>query len=345
MRLSTVRRNDGISKNPHKSADVKILQETLTLLGFDVGAADGKFGEGTEKIVREFQAQSEIIADGVVGPGTWKVLLSQAYPTLRLEDGWKQNMELNEKVKLMQTKLNAASFNVGTPDGKFGPGTEKQVKAFQSSTGLGADGVVGAGTWVALLQGGSAQSHGPSVKFQSNLATPSKIAQVFQCPNTQTAKYLPGVLAAMDKWKILDRLTLIGLCATIRIETGGFQPINEYGGTRYFTRMYEGRRDLGNTHQGDGARFHGRGYVQVTGRANYAEYGRKLGIGDQLVNNPDLALNPVYAAEIIARYFKDRNVDDACRAQDWRRARRLVNGGYNGWSEFQRFVQRGLQMM
>lgn len=342
MSLSTVRRNDGLSQNLNLSADVKALQETLNLLGFDAGKADGKFGSGTEAVVKEFQTKNDLEADGVVGSGTWQVLLSQAYPKLKLEDGWKQNLELNDKVKLMQTKLNDAGFNVGNPDGKFGPGTEKQVKAFQSSNGLGADGIVGTGTWSALLKGGSGA---PSVQFESSLATPEKIAHVFECPVSQTQQYFPGVLAAMDKWQILDRLTLIGLCATIRIETGGFRPINEYGGTRYFTRMYEGRRDLGNTQRGDGARFHGRGYVQITGRANYREYSRKLGLGNKLVDDPQLALNAVYAAEIIARYFKDRNVDDACRAQDWRRARRLVNGGYNGWGEFDHFVKRGLSML
>ncbi|MGB0564377.1 MAG: peptidoglycan-binding protein [Spirulinaceae cyanobacterium] len=342
MSLATVRRNDGLSQNQHLIADVKALQETLNLLGFKAGKVDGKFGSGTEAVVKDFQSQNNLEADGVVGSGTWKVLLEKAYPKLKLEDGWKQNMELGETVKLMQTKLNAAGFNVGTPDGKFGPGTEAKVKAFQSSNGLGADGIVGTGTWSALLKGGST---GPTVKFESSLATPAKIAQVFECPASQTEKYLPGVLAAMDKWGILDRLTLIGLCATIRIETGGFRPINEYGGNRYFTRMYEGRKDLGNTQRGDGARFHGRGYVQITGRANYREYSRKLGLGNKLVDNPELALNAVYGAEIIARYFKDRNVDDACRAQDWRRARRLVNGGYNGWGEFQHFVSRGLSML
>ena len=49
------------------------------------------------------------------------------------------------------------------------------------------------------------------------------------------------------------------------------QPISEYGDTAYFTRMYENRADLGNTQPGDGAKFHGRGYVQLTGRKNYSE--------------------------------------------------------------------------
>lgn len=343
MNLSTIRRNDGLSQNLHLQPEVKVLQSTLERLGFKVSKIDGKFGSDTEAQVKQFQTQQNLLADGVVGEGTWRTLFEAVYPKLQLEDGWRQNLELVPQVKWLQAALNAIGFEVGVADGKFGPGTAAQVKAFQQSTGLVVDGIVGASTWSELLVDVAAGRQKSS--FTSDFATPEKIADVYQCPVSQTRKYLPGVLTAMQKWELLDRLTLIGLCSTIRIETGGFQPINEYGGTQYFTRMYEGRKDLGNTQPGDGARFHGRGYVQITGRSNYQEYSRKLGLGDRLVENPELALDPTYSAEIIARYFKDRNVDDACRAQDWRRARRLVNGGYNGWNEFIHYVRRGLAMM
>ncbi len=173
------------------------------------------------------------------------------------------------------------------------------------------------------------------------LATPQVIADILKCPLKDAEAYLPGVLEALQKKNILDRLTLIGAIATIGVETGGFRPINEYGGPKYFTKMYEHRRDLGNNQPGDGARYHGRGYIQITGRANYREYGKKLGV--DLEGNPELALDPKVGAEVLACYFYDRKVYQAARDKDWRKVRKLVNGGYNGWTEFNNFVQRALQ--
>jgi putative chitinase len=82
------------------------------------------------------------------------------------------------------------------------------------------------------------------------------------------------------------------------------QPVKERGGTGYFTRMYDimGQRPdvakrLGNMQPGDGATFCGRGYVQITGRHNYAKASEKLGL--DCVRFPDIALHPAAAAFIM----------------------------------------------
>jgi predicted chitinase len=177
------------------------------------------------------------------------------------------------------------------------------------------------------------------------LATPEVVADILQCPLEDTQTYLPGVLAALQEKGILDKPTLVAAIATIGVETGGFCPINEYGGESYFTREYEGRQDLGNIEPGDGVRFHGRGFIQITGRANYRDYSQKLGLGSALVDNPDLALDAKIGAQILACYFYDRSIDQAAKDGDWRKVRRLVNGGYNGWDDFNNFVQRALQKL
>jgi hypothetical protein len=142
----------------------------------------------------------------------------------------------------------------------------------------------------------------------------------------------------------VNPLVMVGAMATIRVEVGkNFRPIMEYASGQ----AYEGRRDLGNTQVGDGVRYKGRGYIQLTGRANYALYGEKLGL--DLINNSDLALDTEIGAKILALYFKERKVDEACVAKDWLKVRKLINGVNrstglpNGWSEFNHVISQYLK--
>ncbi|MEL6228907.1 MAG: DUF4231 domain-containing protein [Cyanobacteria bacterium J06627_3] len=181
------------------------------------------------------------------------------------------------------------------------------------------------------------QTNGGAAAPGSQLITPEEVSQILECPLEDCKVYLPGILAAMKKYDIADNSVLIGLLATIRIETGGFKPVHEWGGESYWKR-YEERADLGNVHPGDGIKYHGRGYIQLTGRANYSTYGKKLGV--DLEENPDLAMDPEISAQVLACYFKERGVDQAARAGDWRKVRKLVNGGYHGWDVFSKYVER-----
>ena len=72
--------------------------------------------------------------------------------------------------------------------------------------------------------------------------------------------------------------------------------------------LYEGKKNLGNTQAGDGPKFIGRGVLQLTGRANYADYSKKLGI--DLIANPELAATPEVSVKIACQYFKDRKLLD-----------------------------------
>lgn len=143
-----------------------------------------------------------------------------------------------------------------------------------------------------------------------------------------TTRYWPLIEAALDEQGILDRLVAIAAAATVKVETGRFVPIPEYASGW----AYEGRLDLGNTQAGDGPRYKGRGFIQITGRANYMTYGRLL--GRDLVNHPDIALDPEVAARVLAIYFRQRSVHVSARESDWRSVRLKVNGGYNGWDTF-----------
>lgn len=94
---------------------------------------------------------------------------------------------------------------------------------------------------------------------------------------------------------------------------------------------YEGRLDLGNTQPGDGRRFKGRGYVQITGRSNYTKWSQRLGI--DLINNPGLASDPANAAKILVLGMRDGSFTGVGLSnyingskQDFFNARRIVNG-------------------
>jgi predicted chitinase len=114
-----------------------------------------------------------------------------------------------------------------------------------------------------------------------------------------------------------------------------YNPITELGSRAYISSHYDYRRDLGNTRPGDGWKYRGRGYVQITGRTNYTKFARLLGI--DLVNDPELALQPDIAWEILSLgmhqgLFTGKKLDDYISRHDRARtdfynARRIINPG------------------
>ena len=139
-----------------------------------------------------------------------------------------------------------------------------------------------------------------------------------------------------------DRLSLYDLAyclATAYHETAyTMLPIKEYGGNAYFTRMYDitGNRPslarrYGNTTLGDGPKYCGRGYVQLTWKINYDKASRILGL--DLVNNPDMVMQPDIAARIMFQgmyegWFTGRRLGHYITdtEYDFVEARRIING-------------------
>ncbi|MCI0622189.1 MAG: hypothetical protein L0387_11085 [Acidobacteria bacterium] len=168
----------------------------------------------------------------------------------------------------------------------------------------------------------------------------SRIAELLGCPPQNVTANWPLVMAALERREIWDNLVGVAALATIPIECPPIRPVKEYGGDGYHNRMYDTRTDLGNTPErdGDGALYAGRGFIQITGRANYERYGKLLGVN--LVKHPDRALEPGIAAEIFAAYFQTRKVHWAAYKRDWLRVRKLVNGGYRALPEFLDLVDK-----
>ena len=166
---------------------------------------------------------------------------------------------------------------------------------------------------------------------------PQQIARAAGAPTADVAEQWPVIDQALEAAGMTDRASRIAAAATVVTEVGkGFRPIREHGNRSYFTHLYDGRPDLGNTRPGDGARYHGRGYIQLTGRANYRSYGKRLGL--DLEGRPGLALRPDVGARVLAAYFKQHRVADSARRGQWRDVRLKVNGGLNGWTRYKRLV-------
>lgn len=137
------------------------------------------------------------------------------------------------------------------------------------------------------------------------------------------------------RYDVTTRLRICHFLAQAAHETDRFRTLEEYGGATYFAR-YDGRRDLGNAQAGDGARFHGRGIFQLTGRFNYRRYGALIGL--DLEANPERAKEPALSLAIAFAYWRDRGCDKAADADDVAAVTKLINGGRNGLVERTRLL-------
>ncbi|WP_298353923.1 hypothetical protein [Rhodoblastus sp.] len=128
----------------------------------------------------------------------------------------------------------------------------------------------------------------------------------------------------------------IGQCAE---ESASFRTTVEYASGR----AYNGRIDLGNIYPGDGPRFKGRGLIQLTGRANYRQAGKDLGL--PLEGDPETAAAFPDAALIAAWYWKSRGLNRWADVRDWRAVTLRVNGGERGLSERELYTERALHAL
>lgn len=116
---------------------VTAIQHLLRARGYSL-TVDGIFGSGTESKVKAFQLSRGLVADGIVGPRTWSALV------VTVKRG-----STGQAVVAAQKLLRYRGYSL-TADGVFGSITESKVKAFQTSRGLTADGIVAARTWAKL---------------------------------------------------------------------------------------------------------------------------------------------------------------------------------------------------
>ena len=247
------------------------------------------------------------------------------------------------RVTALQQLLRQRGFDPQDADGQFGSGTDTAVRAFQSSVGLTADGQAGANTFAALQ----------AANVTSNVTADLVIPLFPGAPRANVQFQLPSVLKALAGSGLADKQMVLMALGTIRAETAGFAPIDEFpspfntppGGPEF--SLYDHNSQLGNLGPPDGANFRGRGFVQLTGRANYTQFSQALGLGTQLVDDPEMASDPALAAQLLAAFLKDREqrIRAALAANDLATARKLVNGGSHGLADFTDAYNRGLALI
>jgi putative chitinase len=228
----------------------------------------------------------------------------------------------NDYVKQLQVKLGV------DPVGNFGPKTEEAVKAWQSANGLTADGIVGDGTWNKMF--GSTPAPAP-------VATPVPTSS-FKLDKLKG--HIPdAVIAAIPdtaaKFNITNTLRLAHFLAQAGHESGQFKATSEnlnYSSKgllgifpRYFTpalaesyarqpqkianRVYGGRMGNGAEATGDGFKFRGRGYIQLTGKDNYTQFDKT--VPEDILANPDL-VSTKYALASAAWFFNKNGLWSIC---------------------------------
>lgn len=133
--------------------------------------------------------------------------------------------------------------------------------------------------------------------------------------------YAPLLTEAMREFDITTELRAAAFLAQCAHETDRFKTLNEYASGA----AYEGRHDLGNTRPGDGKRYKGRGAIQLTGRANYREVGRALGL--PLEDQPGIAALPEHAFRIAGYYWRTHGLNELADRRQYRAISGVINAG------------------
>lgn len=159
--------------------------------------------------------------------------------------------------------------------------------------------------------------------------------------------HIDEFVASFNQWAIP-----MGIDTPLRMAHYLAQVFHESGCLRYTEEIasgdaYEGRKDLGNTQKGDGRRFKGRGYIQLTGRTNYVNFNASDCCTEDVVARPEkVAKFPLN--QIASMWFWERNGLSAIADQDnghntaevCKKITKRVNGGMNGYSERFYYLRR-----
>lgn len=150
-------------------------------------------------------------------------------------------------------------------------------------------------------------------------------------PNCDAHTFGPLLALTMSDYQINTPRRQAHYLAQIAHESGECRWLREFA----TGDAYEGRKDLGNTHEGDGRRYKGRGLIQLTGRANYERFTQASGV-DYLAH-PEWLERPADACRVSGWYWKAHGLNELADADDIKAVTRRVNGGLNGLADRAKF--------
>lgn len=177
------------------------------------------------------------------------------------------------------------------------------IKALQRTLGVKGDGIAGIGTYTALFR-----------KLGAALDRAEEIA-------------LSAAVHFSEYGLLISSRRLAHFLAQLVHESGSFRYMEELASGA----AYEGRAVLGNTQPGDGVRYKGRGPIQITGRANYRAFGRKIGV--DIERHPEIAAVPSIGLHLALEYWRNRDLNRWADADDIETITRKINGGLNGLAD------------
>jgi predicted chitinase len=155
-------------------------------------------------------------------------------------------------------------------------------------------------------------------------------------------RFLPHLNAAMHVHGVATLSRTAAFVAQLAHESGELRFMEELWGPTAAQRRYEPMstlaQRLGNTQPGDGARFRGRGPIQITGRANYRRYGGLLGL--DLEAQPEQAAGPDVGFQTAGLFWRSNGLNELADAEQFVGITRRINGGTNGLAERERYFER-----
>ncbi len=221
------------------------------------------------------------------------------------------------------------------PDGVFGHKTLHAIMAFQRA-------VLGQPTPGGQIDPNDATLSALCQSLED--ATPAESLGLIylKADEHDLAELAEPIFATMEHYRINTGLRQAHFLAQIGHESGELRFREEIASGA----AYEGRHDLGNIQPGDGRRFKGRGLIQLTGRANYAQYGRDIGREQEILQRPQLvAEDPALCVDVAGWYWNSRKLNSPADADDLLTVTRRINGGLNGLEDRRRLLQRSKSVL